>query len=337
MKDRIVIAILVIILGLLIFRLGVKKFGIFTSSDVVKSENMEVVQLMSEMENQQAYETYLDKLSEINETTSCNEAYLMLQKEEDNNQTKDESEMTTSGTTEKIGVDTNEKLPEYSKLYPDLYVDKVCPNVTDHSEKVAYLTFDDGPSDNTLKILEILKEKNAVATFFVLGSTMTKDGEEALKEMAEIGCTVGIHTYSHKKDKIYSSVENYLDDFYKVYTQIYEITGEKVNIFRFPWGSYNSYSKAIKKNLVNEMERRGFTYYDWNVSAEDSVGKPTESSIMKNIMKDVTKYKEPVILMHDSSVNDLTVKMLPKIIDKLIELGYTFDTLDHREPCQFCY
>lgn len=326
MKERIVITILVIILGMLIFRLGIKKFGTFTSPEVVEAENRDVIQLMSEMENQQAYEKNLAELSIINETTSCDQEYLDI-----------EDKAVTNSTTDKIGVDTNDKLPEYSKLYPDLYVEKVSPEITSHTEKIAYLTFDDGPSDNTLKILEILKEKNAVATFFVLGSTMTKDGEEALKEMVENGCTVGVHTYSHKKDKIYSSVENFLDDFYKVYTQIYEITGEKVNIFRFPWGSYNSYSKAIKKDLVSEMERRGFTYYDWNVSAEDSVGKPTESSIMKNIMKDITRYKEPVILMHDSSSNDLTVKMLPQIIDKLIELGYSFDTLDHREPCQFCY
>ena len=356
MKDRIVITILVIILGMLIFRLGLNKFGTFTSSAVTKSENMEVIRSMSELENQQAYEKYLVKLAELNETTSCNEAYLKLQEEETQmvinqveaelseqtsndamNENNDEIDVNASGTTEKIGIDPNEKLPEYSKMYPDLYVDKVCPNEIDHSEKVAYLTFDDGPSENTLKILKILEEKNAVATFFVLGSTMTKDGEEALIEMTEIGCKIGIHTYSHKKSKIYSSVENFLEDFYTVYTQIYEITGEKVNIFRFPWGSYNSYSKAIKKDLVKEMERRGFTYYDWNVSAEDSVGKPTENSIMRNIMKDVIKYKQPVILMHDSSVNDLTVKMLPKIIDKLIELGYTFDTLDHRKPCQFCY
>ena len=326
MKERIVITILVIILGMLIFRLGIKKFGTFTSPEVVEAENRDVIQLMSEMENQQAYEKNLAELSIINETTSCDQEYLDI-----------EDKAVTNSTTDKIGVDTNDKLPEYSKLYPDLYVEKVSPEITSHTEKIAYLTFDDGPSDNTLKILEILKEKNAVATFFVLGSTMTKDGEEALKEMVENGCTVGVHTYSHKKDKIYSSVENFLDDFYKVYTQIYEITGEKVNIFRFPWGSYNSYSKAIKKDLVSEMERREFTYYDWNVSAEDSVGKPTESSIMKNIMKDITRYKEPVILMHDSSSNDLTVKMLPQIIDKLIELGYSFDTLDHREPCQFCY
>lgn len=326
MKERILIVILVMILGVLIFQLGIKKFGTFTSTNVVEAENMDVIQLMSEMENKQAYEKYLANLSRTNETTSCNEDYLNLEDKE-----------VTNSTTEKIGVDANDKLPEYSKMYPDLYVDKVSPEMASHTEKIAYLTFDDGPSDNTLKILEILKEKNAVATFFILGSTMTKDGEEALNEMVENGCTIGIHTYSHKKDKIYSSVENFLDDFYKVYSQIYEITGERVNIFRFPWGSYNSYSKAIKKDLVSEMERRGFTYYDWNVSAEDSVGAPTESSIMKNIMKDLTKYKEPVILMHDSSSNDLTVKMLPKIINKLIEMGYSFDTLDHREPCQFCY
>lgn len=310
------ITILVILLGVLIFRFGMNRFGMLESKNQEGAEYKQVIQIMSDMENQVAYERYLEDASV---------------------QSQDNRGQLPNRTTEQIGVETNDKLPEYSKLYPDLYVEKITPEVTNVDQKVAYLSFDDGPSRNTLKILEILKQKGAVATFFIIGSTMTPEGEQALKQMLEDGCAIGIHTYSHKKEKIYSSVDQYLNDFYKVYTQIYEITGEHVNIFRFPWGSYNRYSKAIKDDLISEMGRRGFTYYDWNVSAEDSVGTPTPSSIMKNILKDVTKYNDPVILMHDSSVNDLTVEMLPSIIDKLIELGYTFDTLNHREPCQFCY
>lgn len=335
MKEKVMITILVIILGLLIVRLGIKRFQTNLTEEETPVENMEVIRIMSEMENQNAYDKFLKQLAAYSEATSCGSEYLLSL--EAAGQEAEAVETEVNSKSDRIGVEGSDKLPEYSKLYPDLYVDKICPVCTDKTEKIAYLTFDDGPSDNTGKILDILEEKNTVATFFVLGSTMTEEGEAALKRMTEMGCKIGIHTYSHKKNIIYSSVQGFLDDFYKVYTQIYEITGEKVNIFRFPWGSYNSYSKSIKKNLVSEMDRRGFTYYDWNVSAEDAVGKPTESSIMKNIMKDVKKYNQPVILMHDGISNKLTVTMLPKVIDKLIELGYSFGTLDQREPCQFCY
>jgi peptidoglycan-N-acetylglucosamine deacetylase len=223
----------------------------------------------------------------------------------------------------------------YMKLYPDMYVESVKPIIQIKEKKIAYLTFDDGPSQTTNEILDILKENEVHATFFILGSTITEEGEECLKDMVEQGHTIGIHTYSHNYKNIYSSVDAYLSDFYKVYNQIYEITGLKVNIFRFPWGSKNNYNKGIKDELVAEMERRGFTYYDWNVSAEDSVGEPTAYGIKNNILKDLDRYNNPVILMHDASINSLTADTLPDIIDTIVDKGYEFDTLDHRKPYQF--
>lgn len=223
----------------------------------------------------------------------------------------------------------------YMEMYPDLYVDSVKPIIQIKKKKKAYLTFDDGPSWVTKEVLEVLKEENVQATFFVIGCTITKEEEEYLKLMVEQGHTIGIHTYSHNYKKIYSSVEAYLDDFYKVYEQVYEITGVKPKIFRFPWGSANSFNKHIKKELVTEMERRGFTFYDWTVSAEDSVGNPTEYRILHNIRKDLDRKENPIILLHDSSVNKLTAHTLPKIIKFIRDQGYEFDTLDNREPYQF--
>jgi peptidoglycan/xylan/chitin deacetylase (PgdA/CDA1 family) len=153
--------------------------------------------------------------------------------------------------------------------------------------------------------------------------------------MVKEGHAIGIHTYSHNYKNIYSSVEAFLEDFYQDYLLIYETTGVKVNIFRFPWGSYNTYNKGIRDELIAEMERRGFTYYDWNVSAEDSVGTPSEYRIKRNVLKDLDSYHNPIILMHDSSVNKLTAKTLPDILASIQEKGYAFDTLNHREPYQF--
>lgn len=223
---------------------------------------------------------------------------------------------------------------DYKDLFPDLYTVYEKPE-SEKSKKIAYLTFDDGPSLNTFEILDILQENNIKATFFIVGKTITDEGEDALRRMKNEGHAIGIHTYSHACSEIYCSVERFLKDFNMVYEQIYEITGERANIYRFPWGSNNGYSKNIKDALMEEMERRGFLCYDWNVDANDSVGKPTEYSIRRNIEKDLKNQDHPIILLHDSSVNKLTVRMLPGIIRMLQDKGYEFDTLEHREPYQF--
>lgn len=236
---------------------------------------------------------------------------------------------------DEISQTITEDLPDYTKMYPDLYTVYQMPKQMDLGKKIAYLTFDDGPSDNTFDILDILQEKDVPATFFILGSAITDEGEACLRRMANEGHTIGIHTYSHMCNEIYCSIERYLDDFNMVYQQIYEITGQRVSIYRFPWGSNNGYSKEIKEALMDEMERRGFICYDWNVSANDSVGKPTAYSILHNIEKDLEQHNYPIILMHDSVINDLTARVLPDIIEMIREKGYEFDTLDHREPYQF--
>lgn len=229
----------------------------------------------------------------------------------------------------------DDRKKNYMELYPELYVESVKPVILLEKKKVAYLTFDDGPSYITAEILDTLDRYEAKATFFILGCTITKEGEECLKNMVERGHTIGIHTYSHNYRNIYSSVEGFLDDFYKAYLLIYETTGLKVNIFRFPWGSYNSYNKTIRHDLIEEMERRGFTYYDWNISAEDSVGIPTEYRIKRNVLKNLERYRDPIILMHDAAVNHLTARTLPDILKSMTDNGYIFDTLNHREPYQF--
>lgn len=223
---------------------------------------------------------------------------------------------------------------DYKSLFPELYTVYVKPEM-EKDKKVAYLTFDDGPSSNTFEILDILQEENIKATFFIVGKAITEEGENALQRMKNEGHAIGIHTYSHACNEIYCSIERYLNDFNMVYEQIHEITGQRVNIYRFPWGSNNGYSKNIKDALMDEMERRGFLCYDWNVDANDSIGKPTEYSIRRNIEKDLKNQDHPIILLHDSSINNLTVRMLPGIIGMLKDKGYEFDTLEHREPYHF--
>lgn len=230
---------------------------------------------------------------------------------------------------------STEEVPDYTRMYPNLYTVYSVPKEKEKNRKIAYLTFDDGPSENTFKVLDILEEHDIKATFFIVGSAVKKKNESSLQRMLHEGHTIGIHTYSHMCNEIYCSVERFLDDFNNVYQLIYDLTGERVNIYRFPWGSNNGYSKNIKDALMEEMERRGFTCYDWNVDTNDSVGKPSSYSILRNIRRDIKNQNQPIILMHDSSINDLSVQILPDVIKLLQELGYEFDTLENREPYQF--
>lgn len=239
-------------------------------------------------------------------------------------------------------VATGNAKVSYTSLYPDLYAGTTSGksgvevvSKEENSGNTVYLTFDDGPSRNTGKLINILEEKGIRATFFVVGENMTESGLECLKEYAAAGHVIGLHSYSHDYNKIYSSVEAFLEDYNKLFELIVKETGVAPSIYRFPGGSCNIYGKKIIKEIKTEMERRGFTYYDWNVSGEDSVGTPTAYSIKKNIFDNLEKVKNPVILLHDSPINELTISIVPEIIDTLLEKGYVFDTLDKREVCQF--
>ncbi|BBF41440.1 peptidoglycan N-acetylglucosamine deacetylase [Lachnospiraceae bacterium KM106-2] len=210
-------------------------------------------------------------------------------------------------------------------------------NKTENEEikKVAYLTFDDGPSDHTKEVLATLKKYNIKATFFMIGEEITPEREAMVKEMVKEGHVIGVHTYCHRKNEMYQNKESCVKDFTKAYDKLVEVTGVKPSVFRFPYGSANCYCNNFCVDVIEEMDKKGLTYYDWNVSAEDAVGHPTTYSIMKNIAT-FRKYNEPVVLMHDGSSNGLTAKMLPQIIERIKAAGYEFDTVDKRsKPYQW--
>ncbi len=214
--------------------------------------------------------------------------------------------------------------------------DTVSVESTNTVHKVAFLTFDDGPSKMTEEILDILKEEEVNATFFMIGELITEDKEPLLRRMVEEGNLIGIHTYTHRVREIYASADAYIEDARKTADRICEVTGTEPAYYRFPWGSANCFISPFCDEIIVCMENDGYTYFDWNVSAEDSVGKPTTQKIIANIRKDYKKYKEPVILLHDSSINKNTAEALHNIIDELKAEGYEFATIDKRsKPCQF--
>jgi len=215
----------------------------------------------------------------------------------------------------------------YEELYPDFYAPQDA-NAVVRKEGVIYLTFDDGPSTHTAEILDILQEKNAKATFFVIGSEHAQTGA-LLRRIVEEGHTLAMHSYSHKYTKIYASVEEYLADMYQIFVQIQEETGVTPTLFRFPGGSINGYNNGIYQELIAEMLRRGFIPYDWNISSEDAaINKLVPAdTLVDNVVRGAGKVQRGIVLMHDSAAKTTTVQALGPMIDRLREMGFELESL----------
>lgn len=195
----------------------------------------------------------------------------------------------------------------------------------EYDGKVVYLTFDDGPSANTKKIIDILKKNGAKATFFVTGNH--PEFNQYIKEAYDNGNTIGLHTYTHDYAAVYASVDAYFDDLQKISDMVEGITGEKSKAIRFPGGSSNTvsayYTQGIMSQLVDLVHEKGYEYYDWNVSSGDASG--------NNVPAD-TLYQQATacesdyctILFHDTDAKNTTVEVLPRVIDYYKKKGYTF-------------
>lgn len=180
-----------------------------------------------------------------------------------------------------------------------------------------YLTFDDGPSANTLKVLDILEEYGVKATFFTVG-TAGEGEEEILKQIVEAGHTLGMHSYTHDYSEIYSSVENFAADFAREQEFLYKVTGVKSKVYRFPGGSSNAVSSIDMKEFAEYLDRQGVRFFDWNVSSGDGGSHlfPVET-IVENCTGNISRYSVSVILMHDSAGKTTTLEALPIIIEKI--------------------
>lgn len=208
-------------------------------------------------------------------------------------------------------------------------------NGTNGNKGVIYLTFDDGPSTSiTPKILDILKEKNVKATFFILNYDSA--GEQLVKRAYAEGHTIGIHGYSHKYAEIYQSVDTYMNNITKLQDKIKASTGYNATITRFPGGSSNTVSRnycvGIMTALCQEVLDRGYKYFDWNVSSGDAGGAKTANDVYNNVVKGLSKSKQNVVLMHDFSGNTKTLNALANIIDYGFANGYTFDRITESTP-----
>ena len=203
------------------------------------------------------------------------------------------------------------------------------PGTQSTGDKVVYLTFDDGPTENTENIMRVLEENGVRGTFFVIH---TYDGcEKQIREMHERGHCVALHTYSHKYS-IYQSVETYFDDLNKISDLVYNATGVRSKLVRFPGGTSNTVSRKYKTGimtaLTKELANRGYEYFDWNVDSSDaSAVHVSAEKIVRNSTAAIGELNQIILLMHDAVAKTTTVDALPDIIRAYRDAGYRFDVL----------
>lgn len=201
-------------------------------------------------------------------------------------------------------------------------------------EKNIYLTFDDGPSKNVLpKILDILKEKNVKATFFVIGKEI-EGKEDILKRVFNEGHSIGLHSFSHERNNIYSSNENFLNEMIKTQKLIKKEIGISPNILRFPFGT-NNMTYRITPSMVSLLHNNNFKIYDWNIDSGDGASPNASSS---TYIKNSKSNKDNIILlMHCADINKNTIGALPSIIDYYKSKDYNFKVIDENTKEEFHY
>lgn len=208
---------------------------------------------------------------------------------------------------------------------------QVTVRVTDPNKRVVYLTFDDGPSPNTHKIVEILKEHGVNATFFITGQDPAC--YQYIKEAYDNGNVIAAHTFSHKFE-IYSSIDAYFADLEKIEQLIEKYTGHRTPIIRFPGGSSNlvftkhNADPEFMKKLANEVQVRGYQYVDWNADSHDASMNCAPVETIINASCHAGK-REICLLMHDVHAKKTTVAALPAIIQFFKDNGYEFGTIDN--------
>lgn len=190
-----------------------------------------------------------------------------------------------------------------------------------------YLTFDDGPSDYTGALLDVLKKYGVKATFFVTGY-----GDDALiRREYDEGHAVGLHTNSHIYAHVYSSMENYISDLDAVSERVKRVTGKTSKLMRFPGGSSNLISAYydggahIMSALVGAVTDRGYTYFDWNVDSDDAGKADSPDQVYNNVVGALKVGGDSVILQHDTK--PYSVEAVERIIQYGLEHDFVFEKL----------
>ncbi|MCU5380451.1 polysaccharide deacetylase [Bacillus cereus] len=207
---------------------------------------------------------------------------------------------------------SNQMKMESKKNVPDIYNGKV--------RKVAYLTFDDGPGKYTSELLNILKENDVKATFFLIGPNIHQYVKEVKRESME-GHYVGMHSMTHNYKPLYKE-NKYVIEMKETQKVIENIIDYKPTLTRPPYGS-----TGFTENISNQIVENQLKVWDWTIDSFDwkFTKLPLEQSvpqIVNNVVSKATQNRE-VILLHD--IHQQSVKAVPFIIKGLKEKGYEFE------------
>lgn len=206
---------------------------------------------------------------------------------------------------------------------------KALKKLIEKHKKVIYLTFDDGPSERTNEVLDVLKKYNVKATFFVIGKT-DKKSAEIYKRIVDEGHSIGLHSYTHKFSYIYKNLENFKKDFDKIDKLIFKTTGVKSKLFRFPGGSNNRVHKVKMNTLIKFLKDKGIEYYDWNAMTGDAVRvRPSLNQMFKKVTTEIQyRGSEKIVLTHDSKPHRNVAKLTEQVIKWANKKNYCFLPID---------
>ena len=298
--------------------------GIFAITVSVKNHRLEnknnpaMTELEEKAENFDKLQEEKDALLEENEA--------LKRERDDLKQKNDELQKEVEDTKALLSKANTEKVIAAEKV---LAAQNSPQTATPPSSKVCYLTFDDGPSDRTLEILNILDGYDAKATFFVVGTAKL----QYLPQIAEKGHTIGLHSNTHRYNEIYQSTDAYFKDLEAISDKVFNATGIRSKVIRFPGGGSNTTSKkycnGIMTRLTNQVRIKGYAYFDWNVDSGDAEGKNVSAQIIaSNVLTAAAKKNSICVLMHDLGSKGTTVEALPEILKGLKAMGYKFEGLN---------
>ena len=199
------------------------------------------------------------------------------------------------------------------------------------SGRSIFLTFDDGPSQYTEKLLDVLAQYNVKATFF---ATTGANHLDILPKIAVAGHSIGNHTTNHDYKTLYASEVSFLDAVREMEQIILDQTGSRSTLFRFPGGSasidHHAPQKGMAHRLTALVQDHGYRYFDWDLDSRDTADAKTPGAVYRNVISGVRGRTKTVVLQHD--IKKFSVDAVEAIIVWGLKNGYTFLPLGADSP-----
>lgn len=197
--------------------------------------------------------------------------------------------------------------------------------------KKIYFTFDDGPSDATPLLLDILRKHHVKACFFVTNQYQRPD---LLEKIAKDGHTIGLHCWSHCYEEIYASPEAYFNDLKKADDMVYRAVGLHARNIRFPGGSRNKVHEAICQGIMEkitvELLKQDYRIIDWDCENNDgSLPNLPAKAYFAYFLNHIQSMEECVFLSHNRPSDTGSILSLDMILDYCEKNGWETDSIDN--------